>query len=362
MFLIEKTHNWYKRFERPISSISLLTGFVIDSLTLKRVDTLFENLWILGHIVIAGVIIFLLNKRKDIEASSQSKLHFWLVTILQFIFGGTLSAFLVFYFRSTDILNTWPFLLILAFAFIANESFKKHYIRQSFQISLLFISTYSFAIFIIPVLLHKIGSDVFIVSGLVSLLLIGIFTKILFRLTKDRLEQRSKRLTTIIIFSIFIGVNILYFTNLIPPIPLSLKEAGVYHSIKKNTGNDYDITYEDYGWREYFNLYQEYHRTIESPVYAYSAVFSPSKLNLTIVHEWQSYDESSKKWVTQSVVNLSVIGGREQGFRTYSKKSVLTPGKWRVNIKTSNGQTIGSLRFKIVNTDTEPYLSNKVEK
>ncbi len=166
----------------------------------------------------------------------------------------------------------------------------------------------------------------------------------------------------ILILTIFTVVNILYFTNLIPPIPLSLKDAGVYHSVEKNQDGNYDATYEDHGWRGYFELYDDFILAPGSAVYAYSAIFSPKGLNLVIVHEWQHYDEAQGKWLTASVIDLPVVGGRDGGFRTYSVRSDLTPGKWRVNIKTESGQTIGHLRFNIIASVSEPLLSTKVKK
>ncbi|HEV7424102.1 MAG TPA: DUF2914 domain-containing protein, partial [Candidatus Paceibacterota bacterium] len=58
------------------------------------------------------------------------------------------------------------------------------------------------------------------------------------------------------------------------------------------------------------------------------------------------------------VISLPVIGGRDGGFRTYSSRSNLAEGKWRVNVKTELGQTIGHVRFNIIHVDTEPTLAN----
>ena len=164
-----------------------------------------------------------------------------------------------------------------------------------------------------------------------------------------------------LILSIFGVVNFLYFTNLIPPLPLSLKDAGVYYSIQKNQDGNYAVIYEKTSWKKYFEPYPNFKKTPNSPVYAYSAIFSPQDLNLTIVHEWQHYDESQNKWVTESVINLPVIGGRDGGFRTYSMRSDLADGKWRVNIKTEFGQTIGRLQFNAISTSTEPVFSSEIK-
>ena len=363
MVLIHHIRNFYGRYERPISSLSLVLGFVIDAFTLKRVDKLSENLLIFGYLLIIGIFIILIHL-KESEAGGEkntSSAHFWYVNILQFSFGGVFSAFLVLYFRSADIFVAWPFIALLAITFIANEFLKKHYIRLSFQISLFFLSIYWFMIFLVPVVLHKIGTWAFLTSGFLSLVLIALFLKVLFHFTKDKFTE-SKRLVISLVTGIFILVNLLYFTNLIPPIPLSLKDAGAYHSIVKNSEGDYVVTYEDKGWQAYFQLYPEFHLIPGSPVYAYSAVFSPHDLNLIILHEWQHYDEDNNTWTMAGVVNLKVIGGRDGGFRTYSRFTNLAGGKWRVNIKTEHNQTIGRLRFNIITVvDTAPLLTTTVK-
>ncbi|HEY5587919.1 MAG TPA: DUF2914 domain-containing protein [Candidatus Paceibacterota bacterium] len=363
MSLIEITRKWYGRFERPISSLSLILGFVFDALTLKRVDTLWEIFWVLAHLIIVGVFIILIHT-KEIEIGDEknpSKRHFWYVNILQFFFGGLLSTYLVFYFRSSDIFTTWPFLFILAIAFIANESLKRHYIRFSFQISLFFLSIYSFAIFLVPVVLHKIGTSVFLLSGIISLVVIILFIYILLFFVKDEFKH-NKKIISLFIISIFGVINFLYFTNLIPPIPLSLKNAGIYHSIQRNGDGDYNVTYEDYGWKTYFKLYQDFKKTPEDSIYVYSAVFSPTGLNLNIIHEWQYYNQAQNKWITDSIVRLPVVGGRDGGFRTYSKHSNLQYGKWRVNVKTEMDQIIGRIRFNILPVSIEPILVAGVKK
>src|SRR6185369_10909742 len=143
---ISKLKNWYGKYERPISSLSLVGGFVFDALTLKRVDLLFENLWVIGHLVIIAVCMVIVHamQKNEGDESNPSKAHFWLVNIIQFVFGGVLSTYLVFYFRSSDISVSWPFLLILALCFWANESLKRQFVRLSFQVALLFLSFFSF--------------------------------------------------------------------------------------------------------------------------------------------------------------------------------------------------------------------------
>ncbi len=185
----------YARLERPISSISLLGGFAFDAVTLKRVDTFRENFWIVAHLAVVAVCILLLNRTENLgrteklnrtqdgspaenisateninvtenlnraenrdadrpDSRDPSQAHFWFINMLQFAFGGLLSTFLVFYFRSGSLRASWPFFLILGAAFVANENLKAHYARLAFQLSFFFLSLFCFMIYILPVLLH----------------------------------------------------------------------------------------------------------------------------------------------------------------------------------------------------------------
>lgn len=362
MISIEPIRNWYGRYERPISSISLIWGFIFDAITLKRVDTLWENIWVLSHILIVAFFMILVHMKENEGENEKnpSKAHFWYVNIIQFFFGGILSTYLVFYFRSADIFSTWPFILILLLAFWANESLKRHYIRLNFQISLLFLSIYSFAIFLLPVIFHKISVEIFLYSGVASILAISIFIFILFYFAKDKFIKNRKSVF-ISIFGITAVLNILYFTNLIPPIPLSLKDGGIYHSIQKNSEGNYVVEYENSNWHSYFQLYKNIHKTINEPIYAYSAIFSPTGFQMDIFHEWQYYDEVRGKWVDDMTIKLSVTGGRDQGFRTYSLRNNLKNGKWRVNVITSQNQLIGRLRFIVEEINKKPILSSIIK-
>lgn len=357
LFFVKYAVKIFTRFERPISSFSLISGFVFDAITLKRVDMLWENFWIIIHFLVVAVCIVMINREEmeGIDPKDPDKIHFWLINILQFTFGGLLSVFLVFYFRSSSFLVSWPFLLILLAAFTANESLKKHYSRISFQITLFYLSIFLFAIFIVPVVLHRIGQDVFLLSGAVSLVSIGLFILVLGYFGREKF-RKSKKILLISIFGVFFITNILYFLKLIPPIPLSLKDAGVYHSITRDVSGNYLAEQEGKKWSDYFKLYEDFHKTLNSPIYAYSSIFSPTFINVDIIHVWEHHDEITGKWVTVSTVGLKVTGGREGGYRTYSMQEGLVPGKWRVSVETSHGDVVGRLRFNIINVTTEPVL------
>jgi len=361
--LIYRAKDWYGRYERPLSSASLIGGFVFDALVLKRVDLFWENFWIVVHlaVVAACIILIHLQEHAEIDAKNPHKLHFWYINILQFTFGGLLSVFIVFYFRSATLAVTWPFLLILFIAFVANESLKKHYLKLTFQISLFFLSLMSFAIFIIPVFFRRIGTDIFLFSELVSLGVLTFFLFTLKILTREKFKE-SKKLLAGAVFGILSLTNVLYFLKLIPPIPISLKDVGIYHSIYKNSDGNYTVRREETDWLDYFALKENFHVPAGGSAYAYSAIFSPTYFNFEIIHDWQKYNEDTAQWDTKGRIKLSAAGGRDGGYRTYSIKSGITTGEWRVNIETTAGQTLGRLRFKAIAVSVKPETKEEIKK
>jgi hypothetical protein len=357
--LLKQAGSWYARFERSFSSISLVGGFVFDAITLTRVDEFWENFWVVAHLAIVTACALMINLIENTgeDEENPEKLHFWLVNVMQFFFGGIFSTYLVFYFRSGTITTSWPFMALLAAAFIANERLKRHYARLAFQITLLFLAYYTFAIYLMPILFHEISTPIFILAGVASIVTIGVFIGILRKFSHERFVGKAKWLTRLSIATVFIAVNLLYFFNLIPPIPLSLKNAGVYQSLTVNGPGIYTAQEEPQGPFSFFNWAETIHVTPNSPLYAYTAIFSPTSLNTNIVHQWQYYDPTQSAWVTRAKTTLAVSGGSDGGYRTFSLMPNISAGSWRVNIETPRGQLIGQLRFDVIVTSTLPSLT-----
>ncbi len=157
---------------------------------------------------------------------------------------------------------------------------------------------------------------------------------------------------------VFVVINLLYFTNIIPPIPISLKSAGIYHSMQRS-GNDVTVTYEQQPWYAVFSP-ETLHLAPRDMVYAVSAVFAPAQLSTTVVHRWEKYDDINELWTTDSVISFPIEGGRDGGYRGYTTKDGLMPGLWRVSVETANGQVIGRITFNVVAATTPAPVLTKV--
>lgn len=329
--------------------MTVVVGFIFDSFTLRRIDVFFSNAVLFFYLAVSALSILLLNihgHRRDDSLRGET-LHFILIFAMQFCLGGLFSASFLFYSKSGTIMGSWPFLLMLATYIAGNEILRKNYIRLSFQIAVFFTALFSYLIFFLPVILGSMGDAIFLLSGISSLIITGLFVYILSWFAPERI-RRSASIVSGSVFGLFAVINTLYFTNLIPPIPLALKDAGIYRSVVKIAEGAYAVRGERQTWFNIFSRNPIIHAVSGEPVYALSLVFAPASLETNIVHVWQYYDDADKRWIFFNPILLRIEGGRENGFRTYSVKEDIFPGLWRVDVRTPRGQIIGRLSFDVV--------------
>lgn len=347
----QKIKRWFLSHERHISSFSLLAGFIIDNLTLQRIDLLFENLILVSYLVISGGSIALYNLHKGgaFQSKILDKAGFLLPVAIQFAFGGLFSGFIVFYSRSASLLTSWPFLTVLVSILITGELVRTFYTRLHYQMTVFFAALFLFLIFYVPVITLRMNEWMFLFSGVLSLLFFSLFYRFL-SLKIPQLVARHKKGIIVSISLVYLTINLFYFLNILPPIPLSLKDGGIYHSVLK-TDAGYILEEEEGGFLDMFRPFARIHIFPGQSVYAFSSVFAPTNLHIPIAHEWQYYDKEKLRWVTANTITFPITGGSDGGYKGYSFKTNIFPGTWRVNVSTERGQIIGKLKFKVFHRD-----------
>ncbi len=348
MSLYAKAKKVFEKYDRHISTLTLIGGFTLDNLLFSSVDSLGSHIVFIIYLLIASIGIVVINFHEGgfLKHSFFATIKPFTAAVVQFVFGGLFSVFFVFYSRSGSFMQSWPFLLFLLGMLIGNEFLRAKYTRLVFQVSIFFILLFSYLIFLVPLITKSISTLMFVISGILSLAVVAIFIRVLYIFVPERVRDTRKQIRISIIL-IYIFINVLYFTNIIPPIPLALKESGVYHTIEKQNGG-YLLSGELTSWYAKYIGTEVYHSYQGEPVYVWSSIFAPTKLTISVIHEWQYYNETLEKWVTVATVPFHISGGRDNGYRGYSVKLNTFEGKWRVTIKTSNNRIIGREAFTIV--------------
>jgi hypothetical protein len=341
----------YHRFEKYAELIIFSAGFLWDSLTMTRVDNLVDDLILLFYLTLIGTLMVVLLRRQGgtVLPKWLQKIEPRFTWIMQFCFGGLFSSFVIFYFKSASWTKTRFFFLILICLWIGNE-FIKDRLRNPKLLAVLYcFCLFSFFAFFLPVLLAKVSAWIFVSAGLISLIL-SIF--VFFIGLKSESGNWLSRIKPVApwIGIPFLTVNLLYFANLIPPVPLALKSSGIYHEVVR-TRDGYLVKYAPpslwHFWRKWDDPF--YWSKGES-VYCFTAIFAPRGIHVPIFHAWSC--KTDKGWERKSTIKFEIAGGRENGYRGFTKTGMVTPGEWRVEVMTEREQILGEIEFTAVASPT----------
>ena len=346
---------WMQKYERHLSALAMVGGFAADNLLFERVD-LWQTQAVFGAYTIACFISIPLLHAIEARAAQGKPRPRWrplLPVITQFALGGFWSGFFVFYGRAAVLSASWPFLLLIVAVLIGNEVYHRYLDRLVFTSVLFFLALYSYAIFAVPIVMKSIGTIPFLMSGLAAILAFALFTTALRILGNVRFKEEVRRIR-IGALLVLGAINVFYFTNVLPPLPLSAPAAGVYHAVWRVPG-EYLANAEQQPWQvTYLGFEPTLHVVPGESLYAYSSVFAPTALQTTIVHRWQWYDPTAKQWVTKAAVSYPIQGGRDGGYRGYSAVLAQTAGEWRVDVETIDGRLIERLPFSLVLVSLPP--------
>ncbi|MDE1919197.1 MAG: DUF2914 domain-containing protein [Patescibacteria group bacterium] len=360
--MLQRIFLWMKTHERHLSALAMIAGFIGDNFFFGRVD-LWKTHALFALYTVACFIAIPLLHALEIRASRVAALggrppyarsRLLLPFLIQFALGGFWSGFVIFYGRSANLGASWPFLLFLFLVFLGSEYFHRYHSRLVFTSVLFFFALYSYAIFAVPIYAGSIGTGTFLISGAIAIGLFALFTMLLRTLARERFMNDVWRIRAGAL-AVLVIINVSYFTNVLPPLPLSAEAAGVYHEVWRVPGAYLARGETGESWQaRLLGFPPTLHVVSGESLSAYSSIFAPTTLRATIVHRWQWYDPAQKAWVTKAVVAYPIVGGRDGGYRGYSTAPIDEAGEWRVSIETSDGRIITRLPFTVEHVATPP--------
>jgi hypothetical protein len=351
-----------EKYEKYVAVATFVIGFLWDSLTMTRVDNLIDNVILLFYLILIGaMIVFTLRRQFGMPARGRLlKLEPYFPWAMQFCFGGLFSSYVVFYFKSASFTRTQFFFLILVFLLLANE-FLHHRLQNPVLLAVLYtFCLLSFLAFSLPVLLAAVNEWIFLLAGSISLLA-SLFVFSAGMLFHPKGWIRQMKSVALWILSVVLVVNILYFFNLIPPVPLALKDVGIFHNVTK-MAEGYEVEYvASSSWRFWVDWESPFYLSAGDRVYCYTAIFAPGRVHIPIFHVWLR--KTKDGWVQTDRIQLDISGGREKGYRGYTYKRGVAPGKWRVAVETRQGQTLGEITFDVLPSPvSQPHLKTALKR
>jgi hypothetical protein len=343
----------YRRYEKYVPLAAFIVGFAWDSLTLTRIDSWLDNLILLAYTIASGILIAVLGmvERGRIR-------HTWIINhldlitgVTHFLLGGLLSSYVVFYFKSAGVGKSFIFVGLLGALMLANEFFSERLRNLKLLCAIYFFCCFAFLTFFLPVMTRVMSAAIFISSGLLSFFVTSVIVAVIYHggIRAARRELMDMAWPPVAIFAALV---FFYFQNWMPPVPLALKEGGIYRSVKR-VGENYVVRYRQPAWWQFWRSDERnFSYVTGDTVYCFAAVFAPTDLRERIIHHWQL--RTANGWKTTDKHGYAIYGGRDGGWRGYTYKRNLTEGEWRIEVKTAKGRLLGRIPLEVTFVQERP--------
>jgi Protein of unknown function (DUF2914) len=349
---LKRLGEWFLEHEHFLVFCSLVLGHVFDYLTLGSPDGWYEHSVIVFYLTLTAVCIMVMHQRSTISKLERVPV----VAIMQFAFGALAGSITVIYSLSGTLLGSALFFGLMYIVLISNEFLRSRYDRMYIHITVWFTLLVSYMALLVPILLGRIGDDVFIYAVAASIAVVTCLLMGVARIGGYGTVMRivDAWLAVLLTAAVFLT---LYFYNIIPPVPLSLKSVGVYHSIQKVSG-DYLAQYETPNPLAFW-LWTSTQYTLQQGqgAYCFSSVYAPVDLSTPIAHRWEYLNTVTDAWVTEAYVQFPISGGRSNGYRGYTHKTQLRTGTWRCSVETARGSLIGRHVFTVIEGESKIWAT-----
>lgn len=360
MVKISRFRAFIRRHKKSAPIVFFILGFTWDTLTLGSIDRLYDQIIICLYLASLSISLYLFNLADDDtwKGTFLERFEDYFPLAIQFFIGGLCSAYVIFFSRSVSFTKTVSFFIILVVLLFANELLKKRISNKYLQFGTYFFVNFTFFTFFIPVIVNTMNTFVFMMSGGISLAsTLFLVTFIYGKSPSTRRELNRMKLINLILV-IYASINVFYFFNLIPPVPLAMEEGIVAHHLEKKNGS-YMVSYQESGFFSPFDRKTNY--MPGDSLFIFTSIFAPADLKKKVNHHWQWKNPKTEKWETSDRIEFEITGGRDGGYRGYTYKTNMLEGKWKVDVKTDNDLILGRINFNVVFDSTTINKKLKTE-
>ncbi|MDP3283942.1 MAG: hypothetical protein Q8M56_05905, partial [Desulfobacterales bacterium] len=242
----------------------------------------------------------------------------------------------------------------LVILLVSNEFLAKKYQGRTLTWALFAACGTMYFNFLIPHIVHSVKAVWFYLSCLISLALIYATHRIASARQRQPmlpgiknaqyrwdLRQISPALGVVLL------LVVLYQLQLIPPVPLVLKESYICKNFSNEAGVYQCEAEKQSIWRALGFGRDVIHFQEGEKIYSLNAVFAPTRITVALEQRWWLWDERSRSWLARGVINLPMVGGRKEGWRNYSYiHTGAQPGSWKVETALQGGAVLAVHYFK----------------
>jgi hypothetical protein len=329
-------------------------GFLFDVLLLHRIDSTPLLIHQGTYLVLAAGLIFWdhrLHTAGKEPGGVLGKIASYRLWVMHFFLGTLLNAFMVFYFRASSGILAFLFLIGLSALIVANELPQFRARGPIVRVMMLSFAVTSYLAYLLPVLYGKLHWVQYVLATVIGSAATYGLWRLFSHFNKDP-EWLFKRAVApgLVMQAVLL---LLYLLGVVPPVPLSLKQIGIYSSVVPQRGADKKLTYElQYEpapkWQPWRREAATYTAATGARAWVFVRIFAPARFNDTIGFQWE-YDDPDKGWIPRGqAFRTGLSGASEEGYHTFAYSTMSKPGTYRVRVLTADDREIGRKTFEFV--------------
>ena len=344
--MLERAKAFYRDHEPACTAGFFVAGFLFDTLAVGRIDKLHNILHQATYLSLCAFFTSLELRELHGGFTPPERLKTaWRYheAATHFMLGTLLNIYTLFFFKSASMGVSFLFLAFLAGLLAVNELKPFESSGTLLRMTLFSLCLVSYFTYLIPTLMGRIGALPFLGSLAAASACVAILT---WRLDRRMPENRaSVRKHVVYPFAaVALGFAMLYFAKIIPPVPLSLSEIGVYHEVRREGGR-FALVSTRPRWKFWQRGDQEFLARPGDAIYCWISVFSPTRFKERLEVRWRFREPDG--WGEPEIIPLPITGGRDAGWRGFTVKAKHKPGRWRVEIATSDARELGRIDINV---------------
>jgi hypothetical protein len=347
----ERAKTFYHDHEAACTVAFFAAGFLFDMVAVGRIDKLHNIVQQAVYLLLCALFTsYELRERYGDFAPPERFKTLWRyhAAATHFMLGTLLNIYTLFYFKSASLGTSFLFLIILAGLLAVNELKPFAGSGTTLRMTLFSLCLVSYFTYLIPTLVGAIGTLPFIGTLAASAACVAALAWWLRRHLPDPRVLVPHLLAPFA--CVALGFAALYFMKLIPPVPLSLSEIGIYHDVSRE-GDHFLLSETRPRWRFWERGDQTFLARPDDKIFCYVQAFSPARFRERLHVLWLRRDAAAG-WQEEDAITLDTAGGREGGWRGFTVIGRWKPGRWRVRVETSDARELGRLDLSVIPDET----------